>query len=64
MFQRAFTMFTPFAARPEGQGEEAGEAAGAIEHSADEIDNLKRQLEEMQKRLDRLSAAEAEKTKT
>jgi polyhydroxyalkanoate synthesis repressor PhaR len=62
MFQRAFTMFTPFAARAEGQGEE--EAAVSIEPSADEIDDLKRQLEEMQKRLDRLSAAEAEKTKT
>ena len=64
MFQRAFTMFTPFAVRPEGQGEEADVAAESIEHSPDEIDDLKRQLEEMQKRLDRLSAAEAEKTKT
>ena len=61
MFQRAFTMFTPFALH-EGQGEEGIEAAKA-DHPIDEIDDLKRQLEEMQKRLDRLSAAEADKTK-
>jgi len=61
MFQRAFTMFTPFA-RHEGEGEPEI-APKSIEHSADEIDNLKRQLEEMQKRLDRLSATEAEKAK-
>ncbi|MGA7425875.1 MAG: polyhydroxyalkanoate synthesis repressor PhaR, partial [Rhodoplanes sp.] len=61
IFQRAFAMFTPFA-RHEGQGEEANEAAKA-DHPVDEIDDLKRQLEEIQKRLDRLSAAEADKTK-
>jgi polyhydroxyalkanoate synthesis repressor PhaR len=61
MFQRAFTMFTPFALH-EGQGEEANEAAKA-DHPIDEIDDLKRQLEDIQKRLDRLSAAEADKTK-
>jgi polyhydroxyalkanoate synthesis repressor PhaR len=56
MFERAFAMFTPFARR-EGQAAEpdkpptqlgGGEGAG-------EIDDLKRQMEEMQKRLDRLS---------
>jgi polyhydroxyalkanoate synthesis regulator protein len=62
MFQRAFTMFTPFA-RNEGEGEDTDEATKAIERPVDEIDDLKRQLEEMQKRLDRLSAAEADKTK-
>lgn len=60
MFQRAFAMFTPFARQD--QGEETGEGAGA-DHAVDEIDDLKRQLEDIQKRLDRLSAAEADKTK-
>jgi polyhydroxyalkanoate synthesis repressor PhaR len=54
MFQRAFTMFTPFAKREaaaeaERQARPAGAASGT-----DEIDDLKRQMEEMQKRLDRL----------
>jgi polyhydroxyalkanoate synthesis repressor PhaR len=59
MFQRAFTMFTPFAKR-EAQAEsdrQARAAAGGSSNSnsgTDEIDDLKRQMEEMQKRLDRL----------
>ncbi len=50
MFERAFAMFAPFARR-EGQAAEEGksQAPGA------EIDELKRQLAEMQKRLDRLT---------
>jgi polyhydroxyalkanoate synthesis repressor PhaR len=52
MFQRAFTMFTPFA-------KSAGEAAAAEESakpekSGGDLDQLKRQIEEMQKRLDRM----------
>ena len=68
MFERAFTMFAPFARR-ESQGTDraAAEPAPATEphqatdsqkpaaESADEIDDLKRQLEEVQKRLNRLS---------
>jgi polyhydroxyalkanoate synthesis repressor PhaR len=58
MFQRAFAMFTPFAKR-EGQANDTaarpastgGASAGG---GTDEIDDLKRQMEEMQKRLDRL----------
>jgi len=55
MFQRAFAMFTPFAKR-EGQGNDAPpQPAGASgTGGTDEIDDLKRQMEEMQKRLDRL----------
>lgn len=63
MFQRAFAMFTPFARR-EGQpaGEEAEAAAAAkAERPAGEIEDLKRQLEDMQKRLDRLSETEKPK---
>jgi polyhydroxyalkanoate synthesis repressor PhaR len=49
MFQRAFSMFTPFTRR-EGAGTEADKPA----RSEDEIGDLKRQMEDMQKRLDRL----------
>jgi len=56
MFERAFAMFAPFARR-EGQAtepEKPSSGAGAAGGGA-EIDDLKRQMEEMQKRLDRLS---------
>jgi polyhydroxyalkanoate synthesis repressor PhaR len=49
MFERAFAMFTPFARR-ENQAEE-----GEKPPPGGDIDELKRQLDEMQKRLDRLS---------
>jgi polyhydroxyalkanoate synthesis repressor PhaR len=58
MFERAFSMFTPFARR-EGQAAEPEKPAGGSEGSGNsggaEIDDLKRQMEEMQKRLDKLS---------
>src|SRR5688500_9267168 len=47
MFERAFTMFAPFARK-----EEAGDEK--TPRSSAEIDELKRQLDEMQKRLDRM----------
>ncbi len=56
MFQRAFTMFAPFARR-EGQAAEPGKT----ERPAGEIDDLKRQLDEMQKRLERLSETDKNK---
>jgi polyhydroxyalkanoate synthesis repressor PhaR len=58
MFERAFTMFAPFARRETQDGEAEGEGAktpakpGA---KAGDIDDLKRQLDEMQKKVDRLS---------
>jgi polyhydroxyalkanoate synthesis repressor PhaR len=56
MFQRAFSMFTPFAQQrspaPETPG---GQTEKPPEKSSAEYDELKRQLEEMQKKLDRLS---------
>ena len=57
MFERAFAMFAPFARR-EGQAAEEGksQAPGA------EIDELKRQLSEMQKRLDRLTGGGKQET--
>jgi polyhydroxyalkanoate synthesis repressor PhaR len=59
MFQRAFAMFTPFANKREGQGNDttprpAGGSGTGAGGGTDEIDDLKRQMEEMQKRLDRL----------
>src|SRR6266513_5713344 len=57
MFERAFSMFAPFARR-EGQAaeEDKSQAPGT------EIDELKRQLSEMQKRLDRLTGGEKQET--
>jgi polyhydroxyalkanoate synthesis repressor PhaR len=56
MFQRAFTMFTPFAKREaQAESDRQQRAAGTGTGGGnDEIDDLKRQMEEMQKRLDRL----------
>jgi polyhydroxyalkanoate synthesis repressor PhaR len=56
MFERTFAMFAPFAR----QGDKAGQPdkpAGSDKPAGggDEITDLKRQMEEMQKRLDRLS---------
>jgi polyhydroxyalkanoate synthesis repressor PhaR len=57
MFERAFAMFAPFGKRGAQAGTEAAEksAQPASGNGGDEIDDLKRQMEEMQKRLDRLS---------
>jgi polyhydroxyalkanoate synthesis repressor PhaR len=65
MFERAFSMFTPFPRRdgPGGEPLKASEPAApaAAEpqkppaEPGDEIDDLKRQLEEVQKRLNKLS---------
>ncbi|MCZ7660246.1 MAG: polyhydroxyalkanoate synthesis repressor PhaR [Xanthobacteraceae bacterium] len=56
MFERAFTMFTPFVRREEAdEGEKPREPAAT---GTGEIDELKRQLSEMRARLDRLSEGE------
>lgn len=54
MFEKAFSMFTPFARRD--AKEPAGDAPNkpAVAPSED-IDTLKRQIEEMQRRIDRIS---------
>jgi polyhydroxyalkanoate synthesis repressor PhaR len=54
MFQKAFTMFAPFARR-EGQPDTPTPEAGKPPRGPGEIDDLKKQMDEMQKRLDRLS---------
>ncbi len=63
MFERTFAMFAPFARR-EGAAAAEAEKAGTAKPGAGgnagtgEIDDLKRQMEEMQKRLDRLGNKE------
>jgi polyhydroxyalkanoate synthesis repressor PhaR len=55
MFERAFAMFMPFARR-EAANAEAEKTPAA---SGGEIDDLKRQLDEMQKRIEKLSDTKA-----
>jgi polyhydroxyalkanoate synthesis repressor PhaR len=57
MFERAFAMFTPFARR---EAASAGAAPGPDKPGANsgEIDDLKRQLDEMQRKVDRLTDKE------
>jgi polyhydroxyalkanoate synthesis regulator protein len=56
MFERTFAMFAPFARR-EGQagGEGEAEVGKALAGKGGDIDDLKRQLEDMQKKVDRLT---------
>ncbi len=56
MFERTFAMFTPFAKR-DAQGGAATEAEKLTPQTGggEEINDLKRQMDEMQKRLDRMS---------
>ena len=54
MFERAFAMFTPFARRESGVGEAPAEPEKTPPKSGD-IDDLKRQLDEMQKKVDKLT---------
>lgn len=53
MFERAFAMFAPFARRESQAGSETTQSEKSPANPR-EIDDLKRQLEEMQKRVDRL----------
>jgi polyhydroxyalkanoate synthesis regulator protein len=53
MFERAFSMFLPFAQK-QGSGEPAA--------GEEEIDELKRQVAEMNKRLERLTERSGDKT--
>jgi polyhydroxyalkanoate synthesis repressor PhaR len=57
MFERAFSMFAPFARRE--AGEEPETEAGKPVPKTGDIDDLKRQLDEMQKKVDKLSGGGA-----
>ena len=54
MFERAFAMFTPFARREAQGGAAPGEGEKPASKPGD-IDELKRQLDEMQRKVDRLT---------
>ena len=54
MFERAFAMFTPFA-RARASRDRSRRKRNRAQADGEEIYDLKRQMEEMQKRLDRLS---------
>jgi polyhydroxyalkanoate synthesis repressor PhaR len=57
MFERTFAMFAPFARKAGEAGAEPGKddkTAAGTGSSGGDIDDLKRQMEEMQRRLDRL----------
>ena len=59
MFERAFAMFTPFARR-EAQASEADKdkpvpSGGSGSSGGNEMEELKRQVEDMRKQIDRLS---------
>ncbi|HEX4409400.1 MAG TPA: polyhydroxyalkanoate synthesis repressor PhaR [Xanthobacteraceae bacterium] len=55
MFERTFAMFAPFARRESQNAEAAAEAAKMPTKPGGDIDDLKRQLEEMKHKVDRLS---------
>jgi polyhydroxyalkanoate synthesis repressor PhaR len=52
MFERAFTMFLPSAQKTAASFDKTGELSG---EGSQEIDNLKRQMEELQKKLDKIA---------
>ncbi len=55
LFERAFSMFTPFGKREEGEDKPA---AVAPSEGGGDIEDLRRQFSEMQKRLDQLTQGE------
>jgi polyhydroxyalkanoate synthesis repressor PhaR len=55
MFERTFAMFAPFARRESQAGEPEKTDKPASPAGGGEINDLKRQIDEMQRRLDRLS---------
>jgi polyhydroxyalkanoate synthesis repressor PhaR len=56
MFEKAFAMFTPFARRENKEGGGAEKAAvSSAAPASEDIDALKRQIEEMQRRIDKIS---------
>ena len=55
MFERAFAMFTPFARRESGSSGTAAEPENPAAKSGGEIDDLKRELDEMRRKVDKLT---------
>jgi polyhydroxyalkanoate synthesis repressor PhaR len=57
MFERAFAMFTPFARQTGGNTSTPAVEPEKTEPKGGDIDDLKRQLEEMQRKVDKLSGS-------
>jgi polyhydroxyalkanoate synthesis repressor PhaR len=55
MFERAFAMFTPFARRESGSSGTASEPEKPAAKSGGEIGDLKRELDEMRRKVDKLT---------
>jgi len=55
MFERAFAMFAPFARRESGGGGEATAETEKSPSKSGDIDDLKRQLDEMKRKVDKLT---------
>ena len=55
MFEKAFAMFTPFARRENKEGGPEKPAVSQGSPAAEDIDVLKRQIEEMQRKIDKIS---------
>jgi polyhydroxyalkanoate synthesis repressor PhaR len=55
MFERTFAMFAPFARREAQDGEAASDAVTPMPMKTGDIDDLKRQLDEMQRKVDKLT---------
>ena len=55
MFEKTFAMFAPFA---RGQSSQPGKSSEKTSGSSGEMEDLKRQLDELQKRLDKLGGKE------
>jgi polyhydroxyalkanoate synthesis repressor PhaR len=59
MFRQAFSMFTPFARRgDEAPGAEGTSPAPAVPSTPSDLDELRKQLTEMQRKVDKLSGGE------
>ncbi len=60
MFERAFAMFAPFARRETAAAEAAAESGKSPPKSSGDIDALKRELDEMKRKVDRLTEKDGE----
>jgi polyhydroxyalkanoate synthesis repressor PhaR len=55
MFERTFSMFKPFAPSRKEETPPPDAASGSASHESDDIDDLRRQMKDMQERLERMS---------
>jgi polyhydroxyalkanoate synthesis regulator protein len=55
MFKQAFSMFTPFGRREEDAAAGGGEAEKPVASTPTDLDELKRQLDDMRRKVEKLS---------